>query len=195
MCGIIRILVISFQIMNPNGLTQVVRALVLVEGLKVRIPLSETISKSQSAGEARILRDLCGGGALHESDVYLTGVGTRSVLPCMGSSSSKKVSELRVSIEFHLFNMNMCYDVLQVTMILQMMKLLMRKMRMWIEKQAWNCFLYKPSCYFMITGFHRICSWLLITVLANEDGEVMPAMNSLRPFSCGLPWILFQVYA
>jgi hypothetical protein len=98
--------------------------------------LGETISKSQSAGEAEVLRNLCGGSAFHKSDVYLIGVGTRSALPCMGSSSSKKVFELRVLIEFHLFNMNMCYDVLQVTLILQMTKLLMRKMRTWIEKQV-----------------------------------------------------------
>jgi hypothetical protein len=38
----------------------------------------QTISWGQSAGEAGVLSDLCGGGALHGSEVYLTGVSSRS---------------------------------------------------------------------------------------------------------------------
>jgi hypothetical protein len=38
----------------------------------------QTIPWGQPAGEARVLPDPCGGGVLHGSKVYLTGVGTQS---------------------------------------------------------------------------------------------------------------------
>jgi hypothetical protein len=38
----------------------------------------QTIPWGQLVGEARVLPNPCGGGALYEFEVYLTGVGTRS---------------------------------------------------------------------------------------------------------------------
>jgi len=38
----------------------------------------QTILWGQPAGKAGVLSDPCGGGVLHGSEVYLTGVGTRS---------------------------------------------------------------------------------------------------------------------
>jgi len=38
----------------------------------------QTILWGQPASEARVLPDPCEDGALHGSEVYLTGVGTRS---------------------------------------------------------------------------------------------------------------------
>jgi hypothetical protein len=50
----------------------------------------ETIPWGQPAGKARVLPDLCRRGALHGSEVYLTGVGTRSGLTLEGFLVIKK---------------------------------------------------------------------------------------------------------
>jgi hypothetical protein len=60
---------------------------------KVRIPLVQTSLWSQFAGEARVLPNLCGGGALYEFEVYLTGVSTQSGLALEGFLVIKKEKE------------------------------------------------------------------------------------------------------
>jgi hypothetical protein len=58
----------------------VIRALVLVafpSGLRFESSWPQTIPWGQSAGEAVVLPDPCGGDALYGSKVYSTGVGTR----------------------------------------------------------------------------------------------------------------------
>jgi len=68
---------------NPKGLAQVVSVLVFVVvpwGLKFESPWVQTILWDQFTGEAVVLPDLCGGGALHGSEVCLTWVVTRSGL-------------------------------------------------------------------------------------------------------------------
>jgi hypothetical protein len=69
---------------NPNWLAQVVRALVLVAfplGLRFESFLVQTIYWGQPAGKTGVSLDLYGGSVLHRSEVYSTGVGTRSALP------------------------------------------------------------------------------------------------------------------
>ena len=45
---------------------------------KVRIPLGASNFLGPALRQSQSIPDLCGGGALHRSEVYLTMVGTRS---------------------------------------------------------------------------------------------------------------------
>ena len=58
----------------------------------------QTISWGQSAGEAEILPDPCGRGALHGSEVYLRGAGTRNDLALEGFLVIKKKKMYIVSV-------------------------------------------------------------------------------------------------
>jgi hypothetical protein len=65
-------------ILNPKGLAQVVRALVLVafpSGLRFESPWVQTILWGQPGGKAWVLSDPCRGGALHRFEVYTTEEG------------------------------------------------------------------------------------------------------------------------
>jgi len=70
------------------------RALDLVafpSALRFESPLGANNSLGQPAGEVRVLPDPCGGSALHGSEVYLTGVGTRSDPALEGFLVIKKI--------------------------------------------------------------------------------------------------------
>jgi len=74
-------LLYEWLFINPEGLAQVVRALVFVVvpwDLRFKSPWVQIIYWSQPDGEVGVLPDPSGGSALHRFEVYLTGMGTRS---------------------------------------------------------------------------------------------------------------------
>jgi hypothetical protein len=54
----------------------------------------QTTHWGQPAGEGRVLPDSCGGKALHGSEVYVIGVGSRSGLALVGFLVIKKKKSL-----------------------------------------------------------------------------------------------------
>jgi hypothetical protein len=65
----------KYKLINPKGLAQVVRALVLVafpSSLRFESAWVQSIPWGQLAGKAGVLPDPCGGSALHRLEVYMT---------------------------------------------------------------------------------------------------------------------------
>jgi hypothetical protein len=86
---------------NPKGLVQVARALVLVtfpSGLSLRFesPWVQPIPWGRLVGESGILSNLCEGNALYGSEVYPVEVGTRSYPALEGFFFIKKKKSLKI---------------------------------------------------------------------------------------------------
>jgi hypothetical protein len=80
---------------NPKGLVQVARALVLVtfpSGLSLRFESPW----GQLVGDSGILSNLCEGNALYGSEVYPVEVGTRSYPALEGFFFIKKKKSLKI---------------------------------------------------------------------------------------------------
>ena len=91
--------------LNPTGLAQVVRALVLLAfplDLRFEFPWVQTISWGQPTNEVKVLLDQCGIRALHRSKIYPIWVGTWSGPLLWRSSllSKKKFNMLPSKILF-----------------------------------------------------------------------------------------------